>query len=64
MAKNRDSKTVNRTGFFNMEDMTITYKDKDSITIFNLAELLKEYDQGNISLTIASDFEPSHVVEE
>lgn len=64
MAKNKDSKTVNRTGLFNMNDMTITHKDKDNITIFDVKSLLQEFDGGNISLTLGSDFDPSHVVED
>lgn len=64
MAKNKDSKTVNRTGLFNMDDMTITHEDKNGIQVFDVKSLLQEFDGGNISLTVASDFEPSHIVEE
>nr|WP_145401482.1 YonK family protein [Paenibacillus xylanexedens] len=64
MAKNKDSKTVNRTGLFNQSDMTITHKDKDSITIYDIGKLLEEFDGEQISFTLASDFNPSHVVEE
>lgn len=64
MAKNKDTKNVNRTGVLCMDDMTITYKDKDNITIFNLKALLQEFDGEQFSITLSSDFAPSHVMEE
>lgn len=64
MAKNKDSKTVNRTGLFNIQDMTIAHKDKDTYLVFNLESLLKDFDGQNISITIGSDFEPSHIIED
>lgn len=64
MAKNKDSKTVNRTGLFDMDNMTITSEDKNGIQVFNVKSLLQDFNGGNISLTVASDFEPSHLVEE
>ncbi|WP_405169313.1 YonK family protein [Paenibacillus sp. FSL H3-0286] len=64
MAKNKDSKTVNRTGLFNLDTMTITSEDKNGTYTFNVKSLLQDFDGGNISLTVASDFEPSHLIEE
>ncbi|KAF6620453.1 YonK family protein [Paenibacillus sp. EKM102P] len=64
MAKNKDSKTVNRTGLFNMDDMTITHEDKNGVQVFGVKSLLQEFDGTTLSLTLASDFEPSHVIEE
>ncbi|WP_440118435.1 YonK family protein [Paenibacillus sp. QZ-Y1] len=64
MAKNKDTKNVNRTGVLSMKDMTITYKDKDNTTIFNLEALLQEFDGEQFSITMSSDFNPSHVLEE
>lgn len=65
MAKNKDSKSVNRTGKFNFETMTIKFEDKNnSIQVFDLKSLLKEYDEEDISITIASDFAPSHLAEQ
>ncbi|QSF43524.1 YonK family protein [Paenibacillus tianjinensis] len=64
MAKNKDSKTVNRTGLFEMDKMTVTAEDKNGIYIFDLKSLLQDFDGNNISITVASDFEPSHQVEE
>ncbi|OZB98035.1 YonK family protein [Paenibacillus sp. XY044] len=64
MAKNKDTKTVNRTGSFEMETMTITHEDKNGIQVFDLKSLLKEFDGGNVSITIGSDFDPSHIVED
>lgn len=63
MAKNKDSRTVNRTGLFDMDKMTITNGDKN-IQVFDVKSLLQEFDGGNLSLTLSSDFEPSHIVEE
>ncbi|OMD71204.1 YonK family protein [Paenibacillus odorifer] len=64
MAKNKDSKTVNRTGLFDMDKMTITSEDKNGVYTFDVKSLLQDFDGSNISLTVASDFEPSHLVEE
>lgn len=64
MAKNKDSKTVNRTGVLSMDDMTVTYKEKDTYIVFDLKSLLQDFDGGHISINVASDFEPSHQVED
>jgi YonK protein. len=65
MAKNKDSKSVNRTGLFNMDNMTIAYEDKNgNIQLFDIKSLLQEFDGEQLSMTLASDFNPSHVVEE
>ncbi|MGV6935999.1 YonK family protein [Paenibacillus sp. CMM36] len=64
MAKNKDSKTVNRTGLFNMDDMTITHEDKNGVQVFDVKSLLQGFDGTALSLTLASDFKPSHVIEE
>ncbi|MCM3257006.1 YonK family protein [Paenibacillus lautus] len=62
MAKNKDSKTVNRTGLFDMDNMTITYEDKNGFQVFDLKLLLQDFDGSNVSVTVSSDFEPSHIV--
>ncbi|WP_336761574.1 YonK family protein [Paenibacillus sp. FSL P4-0176] len=64
MAKNKDSKTVNRTGTFDMDKMQIIAEDKNGIQTFDVKALLQEFDGEQISFTLASDFNPSHVVEE
>lgn len=64
MAKNKDSKTVNRTGLFNKEKMQIVAEDKNGIQIFDLEALLEEFDGEQLSFTATSDFSPSHLVEE
>lgn len=63
MAKNKDSKTVNRTGTFDMDKMQITAEDKNGIYTYDVKALLQEFDGEQISFTLASDFNPSHVVE-
>jgi YonK protein. len=64
MAKNKDSKSVNRTGLFNMDEMTITYEDKSGFQVFDLKALLQDFDGNNISVTVASDFKPSYQIED
>lgn len=62
MAKNKDSRSVNRTGLFDMDNMTIKAEDKNGEYLFNLKKLLQEFDGENVSITVASDFAPSHQV--
>lgn len=64
MAKNKDTKNVNRTGLFSMDDMTITFEDKNNIQVFDIKALLQDFDGEQLSLTLASDFSPRHVVEQ
>lgn len=64
MAKNKDSKTVNRTGVFDMDKMQITAEDKSGIYVYDVKALLEEFDGEQISFTLSSDFNPSYVVTE
>lgn len=62
MAKNKDSKTVNRSGFFEMDSMTIRFEDKNGINTYDLKSLLQDFDGEEVSLTISSDFQPSYIL--
>ncbi|PYE51626.1 YonK family protein [Paenibacillus barcinonensis] len=64
MAKNKDSKTVNRTGTFDMDKMQIVAESKDGFQTYDLKALLQEFDGEQLSFTLASDFNPSHLVKE
>jgi len=64
MAKNKDSKTVNRTGMFDMDKMQIVAESKDGFLTYDLKALLQEFDGEQLSFTLASDFSPSHLVKE
>lgn len=64
MAKNKDSKTVNRTGTFDMDKMQIIAESKDGFQTYDLKALLQEFDGEQLSFTLASDFNPSHLVKE
>ncbi|MBD8839475.1 YonK family protein [Paenibacillus sp. CFBP 13594] len=64
MAKNKDSKAVNRTGTFDMDKMQIVAESKDGFQTYDLKALLQEFDGEQLSFTLASDFNPSHLVKE
>ncbi|WP_339304558.1 YonK family protein [Paenibacillus sp. FSL L8-0435] len=64
MAKNKDSKAVNRTGMFDMDKMQIVAESKDGFQTYDLKALLQEFDGEQLSFTLASDFNPSHLVKE
>ena len=59
MAKNKDSITKNRTGEFDLSQMTITHIDtKTSVeTVYSIIDILKPLDGESISLTVAADTE-------
>ena len=59
MAKNKDSITKNRTGEFDLSQMTITHIDtKTSVeTVYNIIDILKPLDGESISLTVGADTE-------
>lgn len=62
MAKNKDGKSFNRTGRYNHNEGTITFEDnKGNVTVFNLVGKLAEYDGEEISVTVTTDMNPSHL---
>lgn len=65
LAKNKDGKGFNRTGKYNHEEGTITSTDKNGVeTVFNIVSKLSDFDGEDISLTVATDTDPSHVIGE
>jgi hypothetical protein len=66
VAKNKDSFTKNRTGEFDLSQMTITHIDpKTEVrTVYSIIDILKPLDGELISLTVAADTEALSVEEE
>lgn len=66
MAKNKDSMTKNRTGEFDLSQMTITHIDPktEQKTVYSIIDILKPLDGESISLTVAADTEAHPVDEE
>ena len=65
MAKNKDSINKNRTGEFDLSQMTISSKDPKTevVTVYSIIDILKPLDGENISLTITSDTEAPKIEE-
>ena len=59
MAKNKDSFTKNRTGEFDLSQMTITHIDTktEAKNVYSIIDILKHLDGEIISLTVAADTE-------
>jgi hypothetical protein len=57
MAKNKDSMSSNRTGEFDLSQMTITHIDSktETKTVYSIIDILKPLDGEVISLTVAAD---------
>lgn len=63
MAKNKDTRSFNRTGLFDFEKMTITAEDKNGIYIYDLNELLRGLDGENVAISGSADFTAEVVVD-
>jgi hypothetical protein len=64
MAKNKDTRSFNRTGLFDFEKMTITAEDKNGVYVYDLKELLKSLDGEEVSIGGSADFAPDVVEDE
>ncbi|MEI2465007.1 YonK family protein [Niallia taxi] len=65
MAKNKDSKTSNRTGVLDFEEFTVTHLDKKNggEDTYDLREMFRQFDGRQVSITVTYDDE-APVVEE
>jgi hypothetical protein len=63
MAKNKDTRSFNRTGLFDYEKMTITAEDKKGVYVYDLKELLKNLDGEEVSIAGSADFTADVVLE-
>ena len=64
MAKNKDTRSFNRTGLFDFEKMTITSEDKHGVYVYDLKVLLKNLDGEEVSIGGSADFTADVVAEE
>lgn len=64
MAKNKDTRSFNRTGLFDFKKMTITAEDKKGVYIYNLKELLENLDGEEVSISGSADFTAEVIAEE